>query len=410
MLLLSCSGKQKAQIDLFADIKVEDYISDSLHETCISTENNIKIPVGKFDPEGHCRLHELFDTVIGVKLETSDASLIGAIDKIVTDDECMYILDKYKTRSVKRFSLQGKYLNTIGRCGEGPDMQREPTDFCLGENEILILDQFQSKIFTYTKEGTLKSINRLPFTCVQFHQFDKNNYVFLGIDADNYHLPEIINYALWQTDSCFVINNKFVYREKDKYQSFLERNSLASYMGTLYYKKALEDTIFSITPQGEIHSDYIIDLGSKAIPPKLFEKENRARLSKEFGESNYVPVGAYFICRNNLYATCTLKKLNYNLFYNIPEKKIIMAPGMINDINLILPFSRPIGATSQSLICATEASRIYDVFHSYTEEQWLETTTIGKKKAVKPGRNIVDFCKDIKMDDNPIVSFFVFKE
>lgn len=65
-----------------------------------------------------------------------------------------------------------------------------------------------------------------------------------GINAFNYHFPEILNYSLWQTDSCFKVNNRLAYKEKEKYQNILERNSLASFSDTLYYKKTWSDTIF----------------------------------------------------------------------------------------------------------------------------------------------------------------------
>lgn len=116
-------------------------------------------------------MHELFDTVIAVRLETTEESLVGVVDKVIVVDSCMYVLDKFKTKSVKRFTLEGKYLNVIGQYGEGPEMQREVTDFCISENEVLILDQFQSKIFIYTLDGILKDIRQLPFHVYNYTAF-----------------------------------------------------------------------------------------------------------------------------------------------------------------------------------------------------------------------------------------------
>ena len=177
MLLLSCSRQKRAET-LFRGIQSDDYISESFHEVAVSTGKNITIHAGEFDSEGYCLMHELFDTVIAVRLETTEESLVGVVDKVIVVDSCMYVLDKFKTKSVKRFTLEGKYLNVIGQYGEGPEMQREVTDFCISENEVLILDQFQSKIFIYTLDGILKDIRQLPFSCIQLHRFSTNNYVF----------------------------------------------------------------------------------------------------------------------------------------------------------------------------------------------------------------------------------------
>lgn len=396
--------------ELFDNIQPEDYISESLRETPFSQGKNITIRVSKFDPNGFVAMHELFDTITAVKLETTAKSLIGAIDKIIVRDSNMYILDKYKTRSIKRFSLQGKFLNAIGVCGEGPDMQREPTDFCLTENGILVLDQFQGKIFEYTPNGNLKGTMQLPFTCLQLHRFTPNNYVFLGINADNYHLPEILNYSLWQTDSSFVINNRFAYREKDKYQDILERNSLASYMDTLYYKKASGDTLFSISSKGEVRYDYIIDLGDRTLPQELLEKRNERKFQKVAQEDRYAIVGNYKITQDYVYVTCSLERLNYHLFYHISSGKVTMAPICVNNINLIFPFAPIVGATKESLIGVIDASYIYDKFRAYPKEEWLKQNGYYKKGAVNIGKGIIKFCKDIKLDDNPIVVFYILKK
>lgn len=408
--LASCSPKRNMRPELFNSIQPEDYISEELRQTSFSQGKNITIPAEKFDPNGYVAMHELFDTITAVKLETTATSLIGTIDKIIVRDSNMYILDKYKTRSIKRFSLQGRFLNAIGACGEGPDMQREPTDFCLTEDGILVLDQFQSKIFEYSPDGNLKKTMQLPFTCIQLYRFTPNNYVFLGVNADNYHLPEILNYSLWQTDSSFVINNRFVYREKDKYQDILERNSLSSYMETLYYKKTNGDTIFSISPTGDIHYDYIINIGKRTLPQELLEKGNERKLQEAAKGDRYAIVGNYKITQDYVYATCSLGRLNYHLFYNIPSGKVTMEPICVNNINLIFPFAPIVGATRQSLIGVIDASYIYDNFHAYPKEEWLKQKGYCKGEAVKIGNGIIDFCKDIKLEDNPIVIFYRLKK
>lgn len=410
MLLLSCSRQKRAET-LFRGIQSDDYISESFHEVAVSAGKNITIHAGEFDSEGYCLMHELFDTVIAVRLETTEESLVGVVDKVIVVDSCMYVLDKFKTKSVKRFTLEGKYLNVIGQYGEGPEMQREVTDFCISENEVLILDQFQSKIFIYTLDGILKDIRQLPFSCIQLHRFSTNNYVFFGINAFNYHFPEILNYSLWQTDSCFKVNNRLAYKEKEKYQNILERNSLASFSDTLYYKKTWSDTIFSISPEGKMKYEYIIDLNGKAVPQELIRKGNENIWPREIEEGKYVIIDTYAITSDYIYASCVLKNLNYHLFYHIASKKTIMRPLLLNSINSIFPFTRPIvGATEQYLVGAIDAAFIYDSFHERTEQEWLEKKGYCKGKVTNIGGNLIPFCKDLKMDDNPIILLYYFKK
>lgn len=141
-----------------------------------------------------------------------------------------------------------------------------------------------------------------------------------GINAFNYHFPEILNYSLWQTDSCFKVNNRLAYKEKEKYQNILERNSLASFSDTLYYKKTWSDTIFSISPEGEMKYEYIIDLNGKTVPQELIRKGNENIWPREIEEGKYVIIDTYAITSDYIYASCVLKNLNYHLFYHIASK------------------------------------------------------------------------------------------
>ena len=94
MLLLSCSRQKRAET-LFRGIQSDDYISESFHEVAVSAGKNITIHAGEFNSEGYCLMHELFDTVIAVRLETTEESLVGVVDKVIVVDSCMYVLDKF---------------------------------------------------------------------------------------------------------------------------------------------------------------------------------------------------------------------------------------------------------------------------------------------------------------------------
>lgn len=88
-----------------------------------------------------------------------------------------------------------------------------------------------------------------------------------------------------------------------------------------------------------------------------------------------------------------------------------MRPLLMNSINSIFPFTRPIvGATEQYLVGAIDAAFIYDSFHERTEQEWLEKKGYCKGKVTNIGGNLIPFCKDLKMDDNPIILLYYFKK
>ena len=157
--------------------------------------------------------------------------------------------------------------------------------------------------------------------------------------------------------------------------------------------------------------EYIIDLNGKAVPQELIRKGNENIWPREIEEGKYVIIDTYAITSDYIYASCVLKNLNYHLFYHIASKKTIMRPLLLNSINSIFPFTRPIvGATEQYLGGAIAAASIYDSFHERTEQEWLEKKGYCKGKVTNIGDNLIPFCKDLKMDDNPIILLYYFKK
>lgn len=157
--------------------------------------------------------------------------------------------------------------------------------------------------------------------------------------------------------------------------------------------------------------EYIIDLNGKAVPQELIRKGNENIWPREIEEGKYVIIDTYAITSDYIYASCVLKNLNYHLFYHIASKKTIMRSLLLNSINSIFPFTRPIvGATEQYLVGAIDAASIYDSFHERTEQEWLEKKGYCKGKVTNIGDNLIPFCKDLKMDDNPIILLYYFKK
>lgn len=73
-----------------------------------------------------------------------------------------------------------------------------------------------------------------------------------------------------------------------------------------------------------------------------------------------------------------------------------------NDINYFFPFRIPVGAVDNTLIGYVQAYEIYEDFHKVSEKAWAE---IPEKKR----REIFATCENLKMEDNPIVLFYVLK-
>ena len=135
--LLSCNKTQHAEIE--TDLVVIDL-------------NTLKVqnPLDK-DGDG------VFDSCRFVRLETTENSLIGPINKIHITDSLFFISDYNKKLFV--FDSSGNFKNTIASIGSGPDEVLSLTHFLVDEkkNCVYIFDVMQSKIKSYSFEGALLS-------------------------------------------------------------------------------------------------------------------------------------------------------------------------------------------------------------------------------------------------------------
>lgn len=108
------------------------------------------------------KFNQYFDSARAISLETTPASLIGKISRIVYNKEKIYILDVV-TNSVFIFNSTGKFLNKIHAIGSGPGKFIGLRDFSLDEeNKRLILHSHRPyKLMYYSLEGTFLSEEQL---------------------------------------------------------------------------------------------------------------------------------------------------------------------------------------------------------------------------------------------------------
>ena len=107
-------------------------------------------------------IHEIFDSIQVIPLETTDSCLLRGPVKVITGNNRNYILD-WKNFQVFVFDDKGHYLHTIGKRGQGPGEYREVYDMIVDEskNQVRLLSPFGS-LYTYDLEGNFIKQNQLP--------------------------------------------------------------------------------------------------------------------------------------------------------------------------------------------------------------------------------------------------------
>ena len=98
-------------------------------------------------------LKNIFSTVSfqTIALETNANCLIGEVTKMVSRNDTIFIVDKI-SKSIFLFNDKGKFLSKICREGRGPQEYLNFSDVFIGDNHILVIDNYQFKVCCYDFE------------------------------------------------------------------------------------------------------------------------------------------------------------------------------------------------------------------------------------------------------------------
>lgn len=77
------------------------------------------VEVDLFNSIEELPMSSFIDTLISVRLELSSPLFFGVTSEILFTDTNIYVVDEKQTK-IFRFNSQGKFLNTIGKLGNGP--------------------------------------------------------------------------------------------------------------------------------------------------------------------------------------------------------------------------------------------------------------------------------------------------
>ncbi len=100
-----------------------------------------------------------------VKLETTEASLIGEISKVEVVGDRILVLDRMGSKTVMMFDLEGNFIRQIGRRGRGPGEYISAENFVLDHENgyIIVSDYGTPKQMFYDLDGRFIKDYRLSF-------------------------------------------------------------------------------------------------------------------------------------------------------------------------------------------------------------------------------------------------------
>lgn len=257
MLLLSCNIKEKKQ---------GEHNNQGVHNFNEADGIVIKIP------ENICkstiRLDSLISEIKLVILETTDESLIGSINKVLSVDGSFIIHDK-SNNAIIRFNTEGKFINKLGSVGNGPGQFNEAYDVAIDESkdEISVLDLKGRKVMKYKLNGELVGVSPMKFLFQQ-HEYLSDIMVTNVYRSFNKNTPEIGNHKLAFASSeqkVISVNQEYAANDRNSYTS---SNPLRKFSERIYFNDPFYNRILRVKDQ-DVYTEFSFDFGKKGWEAKL---------------------------------------------------------------------------------------------------------------------------------------------
>ncbi|KYG82881.1 6-bladed beta-propeller [Roseivirga echinicomitans] len=249
-----------------------------------------------------------------IKLELTDSSTLGPIDKVIIHKGKIYVLDIRVTKSLYIFNLEGKILRRIHSIGEAEGQFYLPFDFNINQfsDEINILDVRQRRMLNYSLDGDFKNQHKINGQISDFASLNKDRFVFHmdGRQNDPTERKEFLQVANKSNDSTF-LSGVSEYGSTDYVKIF---NSLTFSNKRLLYMQSMHDSIYVVT-ENEIKPIYSIDFNGHGIPSDIKRKD-------PMDLRQALITGDYYIVSGNLFESNKLLTFSWERTSKIDPETI----------------------------------------------------------------------------------------
>lgn len=306
-----------------------------------------------------------------IPLETTEECLLSNELQVFVGDDDIIVGDQ-KAQKFYRFDNKGKFLNTIGKRGEGPDEYIYSISFYADKEYVYIIDANAKRLNKYSYDGNF--IEKIPTDLVSWSlekegdNFICYNFLYnrIGGKGDVYELflldgkgkqikkqPTTVTSA---KDNAILFTFPFFYR----------------YDGKIFYKNAVTEYVYRIDDKLNMTPAYRIIGGgnnNSREDYKDIQKYAKAMSVRDIFENDKMVIITYAF----------KNKLNYFVFdksskkgYNAVEDD---NPGFKDDIMNGLTFEPLIGSrsNSNSLVSLKEAANVIDNAKELKEKGNIES-------------------------------------
>jgi hypothetical protein len=228
----------------------------------------------------------LFDSIKPIFFETTDHSLIGEYPNVIFTKKNIFIKTE---NSIKVFSPDGKYLNSINKRGNGKGEYTGISDFFINEelNRVEILDKRQKKVLYYNYNGEYIDEQPIGIWAIKIVRDSQNRlYTYSGYERDEDNIFQFNVYGEAE-------NHSFSEIDKNKSKFLHIANPVYFFKSgkdRILFFEPFNDTIYTLKKDG-IKPEYVISYNGQNIPESFYRNNNFPdvlEFFQEFNKHNYI--------------------------------------------------------------------------------------------------------------------------
>ena len=339
----------------------------------------------------------LMDFVSFVKLETTEDNLIGGISQILFVNNKIIVVDFDVSKTITVYDESGKFLNKIGKLGQGPEEYAYLGHVILtpDKSTVVVVDMGSGNLKYFGLDGNFIKSVKFPFW------FSRCEFINDNIIAGHYSGGNMVQKNNVSYKPQLVITDLKGNILSSGFQSFYSKNfasttfmPLLKFDNEVIYCPPFSDTIYHVSEKGLCP---LYHLNIQRASPIIIDNNTTDNSWEEYKENNPFFNGEIIELKDVTMINISERYKNWSRFiiYSKKQDKIFSCTGTLSNPFFRI-FSVPKARYKDDMIVVDErASNIIanrNIFYQ-----------LGEK-------NIVDkLFKDLTEDSNPVLFFYKIK-
>ena len=211
-----------------------------------------------------------------LELEENGNSTIGSVNKIITADSLLFVIDSNLAKRIFIFNLNtGKAIRSFGDTGSGPEEYSALQDVSYDEDRKLLYALCDNKkILTFNLKGEITGTAQAPYPSHKM-EYDNNLFYFYSEDINTGEITV--------TDTAFNVLESFFPNKDNPLQHRMLHPLMKSPQGELTYIRYMDNNIYQLHGTDSPKIRYTIDFGTDMYDRAEAEEDGEEGIKRKLG-------------------------------------------------------------------------------------------------------------------------------